>query len=324
MSSLFVLPFASLAPVGAQVADTGAGDADVTLISSVTAEVPAGLATWIALSWTDVAAHAATFQVRAAASQNVEITYPTNTGDHSSLYWDDKLSVAEIDYTALRLGVPEGTTEPIELSITLSYVSPSGPQTRLFTAVVPVEGGGMPIAETVGLAEAATIYVSEANGNVECTIAGTEGGENLQGTTGDDVICGFGGNDVINGNGGNDVIYGGAGNDMLYGAGGDDFIAGESGKDTIYGYGGNDELSGADDNDSIFGGDGDDQISAGGANDRVFGDDGQDTVHGGDGNDSLFGGEGDDYLNGDAGQDKATGDAGTDTCIAKNTWLCEL
>ena len=313
-------------PVGAQTAEGITDDAVVTLISTVSAEVPSGASTWIALSWTVDLNDAALFQVRAVADQGVEIAYPTNTSDHSSLYWDDQLNVAEIDYSALRIRVPNGITAPIRLNITLTYVTPSGPHTENFLVLVPVVGGGLdPTVESdpsTGADDRAVVSIG-SDESVICDIVGTDKGENLQGTDGDDVICGFGGNDVINGLGGNDTIYGGSGNDKIYGSPGDDLIDGGEGNDVIHGYGGNDVLSGGAGNDSIYGGDGDDILSGDAGNDKLDGEVGGDVIAGGDGNDRLFGRAGDDTLTGDEGTDIAAGDEGTDICSAEQVTTCE-
>lgn len=316
----------SVTPVGAQTAEDVTDDAIVTLISTVSAEVPTGASTWIALSWTADLNAAASFQVRAVGDQGVEIAYPTNTNDHSSLYWDDQLNVAEIDYTAIRVRVPDGITAPIRLDVTLTYSTAAGAHTETFLVLVPVEGGGLdPTTEpdlTSSADNRAVVSIS-SDESVICDVVGTDKGENLQGTEGDDVICGFGGDDVINGLGGNDTIYAGSGDDKIYGSPGDDLIDGGPGNDVIHGYGGNDDLRGGTGNDSIYGGEGDDLLTGGDGNDKLDGEVGNDLINGGAGNDRLFGRAGDDTLNGDEGTDKAAGDEGTDFCSAEQVTSCE-
>lgn len=80
--------------------------------------------------------------------------------------------------------------------------------------------------------------------------------------------------DTIIGSTGSDNLRGGGGNDLIDGREGDDILAGDDGLDTILGGGGNDQISGGKDNDQLDGGNGDD-IFLVGTNDGV------DTVDGG-------------------------------------------
>ncbi len=80
--------------------------------------------------------------------------------------------------------------------------------------------------------------------------------------------------DTIIGSTGSDNLRGGGGNDLIDGREGDDILAGDDGLDTILGGDGNDQISGGKDNDQLDGGNGDD-IFLVGTNDGV------DTVDGG-------------------------------------------
>jgi Ca2+-binding RTX toxin-like protein len=103
----------------------------------------------------------------------------------------------------------------------------------------------------------ANVDISDNDGGVTCTIAGTEGDDTLTGTSGRDVICGLGGNDTIAGRGGDDILLGGDGNDILKGGTGDDSMRGEAGSDQIG------DTSGASGGaDSFVGGSGDDTLGA--------------------------------------------------------------
>lgn len=81
------------------------------------------------------------------------------------------------------------------------------------------------------------------NPNGTCTIAGTDGADQLTGTSGADVICAGGGDDTVSGGGGNDVVYGGAGADRLNGGSGNDTLYGEAGYDRLDGGSGRDGCS---------------------------------------------------------------------------------
>ena len=69
---------------------------------------------------------------------------------------------------------------------------------------------------------------------------GTDLNDTLEGSAGIDEINGFAGNDVIYGAGGNDTLDGGTGNDSLYGEDGDDILIGGAGNDYLVGGNGND------------------------------------------------------------------------------------
>ena len=147
---------------------------------------------------------------------------------------------------------------------------------------------------------------------VECTIVGTDGPDELVGTPGDDVICGFGGDDVIDGGGGDDVIVGGEGVDRLQGGVGDDVLYGGPGNDLLFGHLGDDVLVGGLGDDAMRGGEGDDDLWGGEGDDEAHGNAGEDEVYGGWGDDEVYGGNGADTVRGGWGDDEVTGGAGDD------------
>lgn len=104
----------------------GSGDAVVAMLTFETAEVTPGFDSWVAITWSGEVTDAREFRVTSKGTDQIEVGYPSNTADHSSLYWDDVLSPGEIDYTALRLTVDPGAGKFVMLPITLSYVSDSG------------------------------------------------------------------------------------------------------------------------------------------------------------------------------------------------------
>jgi len=85
-------------------------EAKVKLDTKKTATVVQGSSAWVALNWEGDYADATGFRVVATTKETgVEISYPDNTGDHTSLMDNDVLSDAEIDYTAIHVDVPYGT-----------------------------------------------------------------------------------------------------------------------------------------------------------------------------------------------------------------------
>jgi hypothetical protein len=116
---------------------------------------------------------------------------------------------------------------------------------------------------------------------------------------------------TIYGGGGRDDITGGSGDDIIYGDAGDDDLRGQDGNDALFGGEGDDKLSGDRGNDLLDGGDGDDHLkgdsgcSDGGRDGRA--DLNADILLGGSGNDNLDGGGGSDLLIGGAGADDIKG-----------------
>jgi Ca2+-binding RTX toxin-like protein len=66
-----------------------------------------------------------------------------------------------------------------------------------------------------------------------CSIAGTNGDDNLQGTPGNDKICGYNGHDTVAGFAGNDSVNAGYGDDHVNGGEGNDTLKGGPGDDTL-------------------------------------------------------------------------------------------
>lgn len=122
------------------ITDVGTGDAEVLPISPVVAAVDPGDSQWIAIQWTAMNAEARELKVTATGSDGVEVSYPTYPVDgYSSGYWDDTLSIAEIDYTALKVTVDGDAAAPRYLDVTVSYVSDTGPHSETFT--MPFDDG---------------------------------------------------------------------------------------------------------------------------------------------------------------------------------------
>ncbi|MBD2206296.1 hypothetical protein H6G33_29300 [Calothrix sp. FACHB-1219] len=137
---------------------------------------------------------------------------------------------------------------------------------------------------------------------------------NKLGTNNADVFSFLGSNlnYTLVGQGGNDNLTGGNGADRLLGGFGDDTLDGSNGNDNLFGDFGNDSLIGGNGNDQLFGGVGSDVLRGDAGNDRLFGELGDDIVYGGAGNDFLDGSLGNDLLFGDGGNDNLIGSAGSD------------
>lgn len=189
--------------------------------------------------------------------------------------------------------------------------------------------------------------------------------ERFIGTAYGDVIVTSNIDTTINGGGGNDQLHGAGGNDIFYGDQGNDYLSGGNGRDTLYGGDDNDQLFGGNGNDYLLGGNGTDMLRGGAGSDVLDGGAGVDTadysdsgaaVHvdlsedsrfyggfgtGGDAQDDVLfdienivgsahndmlkgsnnvdnrleGGSGDDWLDGRGGNDVLIGGAGNDTLI---------
>ncbi len=111
----------------------------VTALTSTTAPITAGSPTWIALNWTNDAVDAEEFEVTASGPNGVLVEYPTNTHPISSLWADNVLSPAELDYTALKITAPVRTPSPMPLLVRLRYVSLGRSVESEFELTVPIE-----------------------------------------------------------------------------------------------------------------------------------------------------------------------------------------
>jgi uncharacterized delta-60 repeat protein len=180
----------------------------------------------------------------------------------------------------------------------------------------------------------------DGQAELEVTLIGRAGNDNLFGSpgndrlfanqgadfitagTGDDTVTAGQDNDGVLGGTGNDVLSGNLGNDQLLGNDGDDVIFGNAGIDYIDAGNGNDIAFGGRDHDGISGGEGDDVLLGELGNDCVqgyagsdilFGNGDSDTLWGDSGSDTLYGGQGNDWLNGGSDTDVLLGDFGDDT-----------
>ncbi|MBB6627703.1 hypothetical protein H5V45_10260 [Nocardioides sp. KIGAM211] len=145
-ASLLVLPLVALAPLtaGAAPAPTAAGvgladkggdadpgddpanntKADLNLVTGSLPSLQAGQEGWVSLIWsagTDVCDVEVTTK-----SKDVVVTYPTNTGDFSSLYINNALAETNTDYTAFKLTAPAAAgSYPVEFEATFTRLKDS-------------------------------------------------------------------------------------------------------------------------------------------------------------------------------------------------------
>ena len=184
---------------------------------------------------------------------------------------------------------------------------------------------------------------TDGYGNTDTLISierahGSDLNDTLLGDGGNNELSGFAGDDTLTGNGGNDTLLGGAGNDTLHGGDGDDEIWGQAGNDSIDGGAGADLVryrdaasgitvslsagtaqDGAGGTDTLFsienvhGSEFGDSLSGSALGNELSGFSGNDTIDGLAGNDTLLGGGGADILRGGDGDDRLWGEAGNDT-----------
>jgi len=133
----------TLAPSAAVAQETElpvSGPASVALLTPATAPVPAGNAAWIVLNWAATRGDAWNFRLTATATSGATVGYPENTVDHSSLMSNDTLSNGEVDFTALYIDVPASAVGPVDLDLTVSYDTATGPQSSSLRLGVPILG----------------------------------------------------------------------------------------------------------------------------------------------------------------------------------------
>ncbi len=164
--------------------------------------------------------------------------------------------------------------------------------------------------------------------NLNDTLFGSAGADEIHGRFGNDFLSGGGGNDWLFGEEGNDSLSGGAGNDRLDGGSGDDTLTGGAGADALIGGDGFDTANYASSfqsvyvniatNTGVYGdaqGDtfsGIDKVIGSSFSDGLFADDSGMVLGGGAGDDLLVGGAGLDVLNGGTGSDTLEGGLGLD------------
>lgn len=175
VAGMVVAPTAASAQT--EVDDDGTGMAEVTVLTSMTAPITAGTPTWIAVNWTNDVVDAEEFEVTANGPDGVLVEYPANTDPISSLWADNVLSPAELDYTALKITAPEGTPSPMPLRVQLRYVSLGRSVESDIELQVPIEQPDTDVG-TGGTNDGATTTTTGDNGTGDNATSTTD-------TTGD-------------------------------------------------------------------------------------------------------------------------------------------
>lgn len=145
--------------LGAALPAAAARKDGVHLLTRTTAAVTAGSSSWIALNWSAAGGEATEFRVTSKGTRGIEVSYPENTHDHTSLYYNNTLSDAELDYTALKLTVPaDFKGRRVNLKLEVSYVWDGKRRTTNARVRVPIAHyDGSPLAaltDHVGVVEA--------------------------------------------------------------------------------------------------------------------------------------------------------------------------
>jgi hypothetical protein len=124
------LPLATATPGAAATPVVG-------LVVPVLAPMLPGQSGWVSALWGTTGDIC---DVRATArGAGLTVSYPANTGDHSSLYKEDALDAGHFDYTAFKLALDPDTKLATSLSITFAYSDCHGTtKTVTAAAVLPV------------------------------------------------------------------------------------------------------------------------------------------------------------------------------------------
>ena len=133
---LAVLPVLPFAVLGGAAPAAAAAPA-VGLVVPVLAPMLAGQQGWVSALWGTTGDIC---DVRATATgTGLAVSYPANTGDHSSLYKQDSLKAGHFDYTAFKLAFEPGLKAASALNITLTYSDCTGTTKTLNAkAVLPI------------------------------------------------------------------------------------------------------------------------------------------------------------------------------------------
>lgn len=148
---IFTLIVITAALLAAAVPAMAQDAASVKLDTQKTAAVVQGGSAWVTINWRGSKADATGFRVTATTdATGVEISYPENTGAHTSLMTNDVLSSDEIDFTAIHLNVPYGTKK-FKLDLTAEWNDGEQVVTKNFKVSVPtVEYTGDDVALSTG------------------------------------------------------------------------------------------------------------------------------------------------------------------------------
>ena len=141
--SLVVVGVAGAAPAAKSVA-----------LTTVTLPVlHPGQTAWVSTLWKGGTSDTASFVLRATGPPGVTISYPANTGDHSSLYKQATLLADDTDYSALKVALGPGVIGDQTIQLALSYDDPQGKSgkvtavTKALTVTLPVVAASGPAAQ---------------------------------------------------------------------------------------------------------------------------------------------------------------------------------
>lgn len=184
---IFTLILITAAFISAAAPAMAKDEAKVKLETKKTAAVVQGSSAWVVVNWRGDKADATGFRaVATTKAAGVEISYPTNTGDHTSLMFNDVLSSDEIDFTAIHVDVPYGT-KSFKLDLVATWNDGEKDVSKKFKVSVPtVEYTGDDVAistdeagldPTDGPAWVGVEWTGMAPsiGDVQMTVAGPSG-----------------------------------------------------------------------------------------------------------------------------------------------------
>ncbi len=109
-------------PAGAQSSGSDYADKSLQLNTTRTASITAGDTAWVLLQWkglTDVT----DFELRATGTDGATVSYPTNTGDHSSFMQGSFIDEGRLDSTALKVTVPADAKKAVYLNISFTWTA---------------------------------------------------------------------------------------------------------------------------------------------------------------------------------------------------------
>ena len=159
--------------------------------------------------------------------------------------------------------------------------------------------------------------MSSDSWDINCSVMGTEGADDLVGTDEVDSICGYGGNDTFKALGKDDVIFGGAGDDVFKTSGKNpDFFAG-GGTDTVDFSDATQAVEFTRPTGAVIHGSSTHMFDT----EVVIGSRYDDIISGGPGEDLLVGARGSDRIEAHSGKDVLRGKKGRDLLLARDSQI---
>ena len=109
-------------PAGAQSSGSEYAEKSLQLNTTRTASITSGDTAWILLQWQGLA-DVTDFELRATGTDGVTVSYPTNTGDHSSFMQGRALAEGRLDSTALKVTVPADAKKQVYLNLSFTWTA---------------------------------------------------------------------------------------------------------------------------------------------------------------------------------------------------------